>query len=253
MEQNTPTIMVTGSSQGIGAATIQHFAKQGWRVVVTYMTHKEMAEEVVKKVGVNDEQSLLVQMDVMNEESVKRAMQTVEKKFGVVDVLVNNAGVDWMTKFETMSFEDWKTITRTKIDGNFLCTHYALPLLKKSQNAQVIVIASSLGDKPDPEDPAYSVGTAGTVAFMKAMAVNLAQLRIRVNAVCPTSVRTQSRYWVETGNTDEMWEGMAQKNPMGRNVTPLDVAQTIYTVVTEPSGMWNGNMVFVDGGKRWVW
>ncbi|MEK7622751.1 MAG: SDR family oxidoreductase [Patescibacteria group bacterium] len=240
--------VVTGSSSGIGLGTVKLLAEKGYAVFVTYFKDKDWGEKAVKEITEKGGEATLAQVDVMSEESVKKLFDLVNKKYGKLDVLVNDAAVDYATPIETGKFEDWAIITRTKIDGNFLCTKYALPLLKKSKQGNVIIIASSMGDRPDPTDPAYSVGTAGTICFMKAMALALAKYNIRTNAIGPGETRTNNKFWKDMGDTDEMWAGFAKSNPMGRVCTPKDVAQTVLTIIEDKTNFWNGNMIYVNGG-----
>lgn len=247
----TKIALVTGSSEGIGAGIAKLLGTKGYTTIVTYKSHKEEADKVVEHIKTNGGNSIAVQLDVTSEESVKECFALVEKEFGKLDVLVNNAGVDGLSPIENCTFERWQAITRTKIDGNFLCTKYALPLLKKPGKADLIVIMSNLGDKPDVEDVAYSVGTAGIVCFVKTMALSLAKYGIRTNGVGPGETRTNLGYWKEAGlATDESWQQFAKDNPLGRVTTPEDVAQTILTVIENPTQYWNGNFIYVTGGSH---
>ncbi|HLD92335.1 MAG TPA: SDR family oxidoreductase [Patescibacteria group bacterium] len=241
---NKNTILITGSSNGIGAGIAKHFGKLGYNVVVTYFKNKTNGEKVVKEIGSS---SKLYELDVKDEESVKNVFSNVEKEFGKLDVLVNNAAVDYPTPFEECSFDDWKEITRTKIDGNFLCTKYAIPLLKKSDNANIIVIMSSMFERVDPDDPAYCVGTAGTVTYLKCAALALSKYKIRTNGIGPGETKTNSRYWKEVGN-EEMWNEITSKNPLGRLTTPEDIAIATQIIVEDKSKFLNGNIIYVNGG-----
>lgn len=243
--------MVTGSSDGIGQATAKLLGENNYSVVITYNTNKKKAEETLDYIEQHGGEGLVVQLEVTNEESVKKCFAIVGEKYDRLDVLVNNAGVDHPSSIENCTFETWKEITGPKIDGNFLCTKYALPLLKKPGKADLIVIMSSLDTIVDSEDPAYSVGTAGAVCFVKTMALALAKYGIRTNGVGPGSTRTKLEYWQETGlDSNEAWEKFAKENPLGRVTTIGDVAVTILDVLQNKSQFWNGNFVFVTGGTH---
>lgn len=244
------TILITGSSNGIGAGIAKYFGAKKWNVVVTYLKDKEKGEKVAVDVEKSGGKALLCQVDVKSEKSVKNMMSEVEKRFKVLDVLVNNAAIDYANPIETASFEDWKKITRTKIDGNFLCTKYGLPILKKSKQGNLIIVMSSMYERVDPEDSAYCVGTAGTFTFMKCMALALTKYNIRVNGVCPGECRTNNQYYIDLGDKDEMWEEFASNNPMGRVTTPLDVAKAVEMIVEDKSNFINGNEIYVNGGRH---
>jgi NAD(P)-dependent dehydrogenase (short-subunit alcohol dehydrogenase family) len=248
---NDKVALVTGSSQGIGAGIAKVLASSGYTVIVTYRHNQAKAEAVIEDIKANGGQAVIQQLDVLVEDSVKQCFDRVATEFGRLDVLVNNAGTDGVTTIEDTTFEKWHEIVGPKIDGNFLCTKYALPLLKKVEKSDLIVIMSSLGDRPDVEDIAYSVGTAGAVCFVKAMALALSKYGIRTNGVGPGEVRTELGYWQEQGLTsDETWEGFAKGNPLGRVATPEDIGQTVLTIVDNPTQFWNGNFVYVTGGDH---
>lgn len=243
--------VVTGSSQGIGAGIVKLLGEKGYAVVVTYRNNKEMADEVVEYITSKGGEATALQLDVTSEQSVKACFDEVASKYGKLNVLVNNAGADGLTPIETASYEKFREIVGPKIDGNFLCTKYALPLLQKCDKSDLIVIMSSLGDIPDVKDVAYSVGTAGAVGFVKVMARALAKYGVRTNGVGPTAVRTTLGYYEESDLTsDEAWEGLAKGNPLGRVATVEDIAQTVLTVIENPSQFWNGNFVYVTGGDH---
>lgn len=250
-QTSSKVALVTGSSRGIGAGIAKYLGIHGYTTVVTYKRDENKADEVVRFIHANGGEAVAIQLDVTSEESVKNCFGIVDKKFGRLDALVNNAGVDRLSPIESVTFKQWQEITRSKIDGNFLCTKYALPLLKKVKKSDVIAIMSDLGDKPDPEDSAYSVGTAGVVCFVKAMAVALAKYGVRTNGVGPSATRTEIGYWKDAGlHTDEAWEKMAKDNPLGRVGTVEDVAKTVLAVIENPTQFWNGNFVYVTGGSH---
>lgn len=241
--------LITGSSSGIGAGIAKTLAQHGYLVIVTYKDHKKWGEHVVASFNQYKGQSVLHELDVTNEESVKACFDFVAKEYGRLDVLVNNAAVDGVAPIEDCTFDTWKLMTRTKIDGNFLCTKYALPLLKIPGKADLIVIMSSMGERPDPDDVGYCVGTAGTISFVKAMAKGLAKYGIRTNGVGPGEARTNNGYWKDAGITsDEQWEKLAKANPLGRVTTPGDVGETVLAIIENKTGHWNGNFLYVNGG-----
>ena len=248
---NDKVAAVTGSSQGIGAGIAKLLGEKGYAVVVTYKNNKDKADNVVEYIKSRDGNAVALELDVTSEDSVKTFFEKVDSQYGKLNVLVNNAGADGLTPIESASFEKWREIVGPKIDGNFLCTKYALPLLQKCDKSDLIVIMSSLGDIPDIKDVAYSVGTAGAVGFVKVMARALAKYGIRTNGVGPTAVRTTLGYYEESNLTsNEAWEELAQANPLGRVATVEDVAQTVLTVIDNPSQFWNGNFIYVTGGDH---
>lgn len=247
-----PVALITGSSKGIGAGIARVLGKNGYQIVVTYKSDEMGAKNTVKEIETSKGEAVYYQVDVTDEVSVKGLFGKITKDLGRLDVLVNNAALDSLSPIEKCSFEEWKKITRIKIDGNFLCTKYALPLLKKSDNANLIIIMSSIGEKPDPDDPAYSVATAANICFMKAMARALAKYKIRTNGVGPGETRTANGYWADLGNTDELWDKLAKDNLLGRVCTPEDVGKTVLSIVEDKTKFWNGNVIYVNGGGHLI-
>ena len=151
------SILITGSSQGIGKGIALHFAKLGYHVYVTYHTHQELAREVENEIITKGGTCTVLQMDVTSEESVIEGFKRVEERTGSLDVLVNSASIDEKADLEHCTFDLWKEVTRVNIDGTFLCTKYALPFLKKAEDPNLIIIMSSLYERVDPEDPAIDL------------------------------------------------------------------------------------------------
>jgi NAD(P)-dependent dehydrogenase (short-subunit alcohol dehydrogenase family) len=241
--------LVTGSSKGIGRSIACELARNSYFVYVTYKTDKRGALETVTEIKDANGQAKAIELDVKDEDSVRRVFDTIKTEFGYLNVLINNAGVEIPKKIEQITLDEWTEVVDTKITGNFLCTKYAIPLLSKQENANVVIITSSLGDRPDPEYPAYCVGTAGTIAFMKAMALYLGKYGIRTNSVSPGTTKTPM--WDSLGGEDtQMWESFAKGNPMGRVPTTQDIANATLMIIKDKSQYLNGNIIYVNGGQH---
>lgn len=243
------TILITGSSRGIGAGVAKYFGGLGYHVLVTYNKNKKEGESVVKEIVKNGGKADLFNVDVRDETSVKAMYKAISNITDVIDVLINNSAVDFLFNIEDSTFDEWKEIVSTKVDGNFLCTKYAIPFLKNSNNPNVIVMMSSVYETVDADDCAYSVATSASVAFMKCMALYLSKYGIRTNGVGPSEVKTDVKYWKQVG-TDKFWNKVADKNPRKRLCTPLDVAYAIESIVDKKNEFINGNIIYVTGGKH---
>ena len=115
------------------------------------------------------------------------------------------------------------------------------------ENANLIIITSTLGEYPKPEYLAYSVGSAGIIAFAKAMALELSKYGIRTNAVCPGTTRTFMQESIR-GTNEDVWNNLANNNPMGRLSTPQDIASVVMSIIKDVSRYLNGTVIHVDGG-----
>ena len=139
--------VVTGSSKGIGQNITVRLGAEGYFTYVTYFTDPEGGQHTVKKIVANGGKAEIVKLDIRNEESVEGLFNSIGSKFGQLNVLVNNAVVDFPKPIESTSFDEWRAVTSTKIDGYFLCTKYALPLLKKAKNAATGVFFKKMTDR----------------------------------------------------------------------------------------------------------
>lgn len=248
MTNNAKVALVTGSSKGIGYAIALRMAEAEYNVFVTYYEDKNGAEETAAAVRDRGRVSHVLHLDVRSERSVVSALDTVEKSYGHLDVLVNNAAKEVSKPINEATLDEWHTVLQTKLDGAFLCTRASLPLLAKSNAASVIVISTFEGQQPSPEYLAYGVANAGLDAFVKAMALYLPKYGARCNAVCPGPVRTP--LWGPDYANEELWSQLAKANPVGRNPTPEDVAEVVTMVAQDPTRMLNGNFIYVNGGNH---
>jgi len=240
--------VVTGSSKGIGKAIAIRLAKDKYFVYVTYHADKEGGQATIDEITKNGGRASLQELNVANEQSMSQLMAGLEKECGHLDVLVNNAALSVDKPMEDSSFEEWKLAFDTKLHGAWLATKYALPLLKKSENANVIVISSNADESPSPEILSYAVATAATTALTKALAIHLPAFGIRVNAVMPGETRTAN--WGELEKDEALWKKFADKNPMRRVTTVQDVADAVMLLINDPHKFLNGNFLFVNGGSH---
>ncbi|MBU0975861.1 MAG: SDR family oxidoreductase [Patescibacteria group bacterium] len=238
--------VVTGSSKGIGRAIVLRLERDDFFVYVTYFTDKAGGQSTADEIKKAGGKCSLQKLDVSDEKSVTQLMSLIDNEFGHLDVLVNNACRDVSKSIEDSTYAEWKLAFDTKVHGAWLCTKYAIPLLAKSKNANVIVISSSADERPGPEILSYAVATGATNSFVKAIAPYLPKYGIRVNAVMPGEVRTAN--WGELEKDDKLWKEFAENNPMKRVTTPEEVADAVMILINDPHKFLNGNFLFVNGG-----
>jgi len=240
--------IVTGSSKGIGKAIAIRLAKDGYFVYVTHFTDEAGGQDTVEKIKKNGGESSLQKLDVSNEDSVSHLIKLVEKEFGHLDVLVNNAERDISKKMEDSTFDDWKLAIDTKLHGAWLSTKYAISLLKKSENANIIMISSNADEGPGADILSYATATAALTSLTKSLAIHLPKYGIRVNAVMPGQTRTDN--WGDLKNDHELWQKFAKENPMGRVATVEEIADAAMLLINDPHKYLNGNFLFVNGGNH---
>lgn len=244
--------LVTGSSKGLGAAAARRFAAAGYHAVVTYLSDHGAGKAVVDDIVSSGGSATLHQLNVRSEDSVIALMSSLDSRHGRLDALVSSAATEIAKPVDEATLEEWHTVLLTKLDGAFLITKHAVPLLRKAENPSLTYITSIDGERPKGDYLAYQVGTAGLIAMTKANAVYLTRkYGIRVNAVSPGPVRTS--LWDPLGGENEqMWQRFEQSSPVGRIATVDDVADACLYLAEDRRRFLNGVFLAVDGGDRWT-
>jgi NAD(P)-dependent dehydrogenase (short-subunit alcohol dehydrogenase family) len=238
--------LVLGGSGGIGRAIAKQYAQAGYEVIFTYLSNEQVGREVAEEISEsNNNKAIATQLDVTSDSEVKSFFESLD----ALDVMVYAIATDIPKSVDNASFEEWKAVTGTMVDGAFLTTHYAVPLLAKSENPNIIYLPSMDGIRPDGTYLAYQVSEASFIAMTKGNAKYLGKTYgIRVNAVCPGPVRTG--LWDKVGNnTDEQWNQFAKDSPLGRVALPEDIARACLSLSEDSGKFLNGNLLFVDGGS----
>jgi 3-oxoacyl-[acyl-carrier protein] reductase len=237
--------LVTGASSGIGREIAIQLAKQGIDVCINYLHSEKAADNVKKEIeqfGVNVK---IFRADVSKEDEVKNMFSFLYKKFGGLDILINNAGTHIANLIENYEYKDWKRIIGVNLIGKFLCTKHSIPLLKKSQSGKIINIASRLGLKPRETQSAYCCSNAATIMLTKASALELSKYNIKVNTISPGLTKTNL---TNLFFTEEEFQEYAKKSPSNRLGTPLDIANSVLFLISEKADLINGENINVNGG-----
>ncbi len=247
----TRVAFVAGSSKGLGAAIAEAFGKLGYHVVVSYRTDRAGAERVAASVTGVGASATVTPLDVTDEDSVREAYSLVDS-LGRLDALVVTAVREIPKAVDQATLDEWHTVLHAKLDGAFLMTKHAIPLMGRSDNPSITYVTSIDGERPSGEFIAYQTGTAGLIAFTKANSVYLARkYGIRCNAISPGPVRTP--LWDQLGGEDEsMWERFARSSPVKRIAAVEDVAAACLFLATDPQRFLNGVFLSVDGGDQWT-
>jgi len=239
--------LVTGSATGIGRACALRFAQNGFHVVVNYSRSEADARETLKLVEACQVRGLLVQCDVGSDAAVRDMLHTVERAFGRLDVLVNNAGTTSFIdhkNLEEMTEEKWDRILQVNLKGPFFCIRAAVPLLRKSGGGTVVSVSSVAGLSGDGSSIAYAASSGALNTMTKSLARALGP-EIRVNAVCPGPVDTR---WLRAVMSPEELEKRTAHFPMQRPALPEDIADAVFYLATGTS-LTTGQCLVVDGGR----
>ncbi len=227
------TVLITGGSRGIGAAAVELFAAQGHRVFFLYEKQHDAAQALAEKTG-----AAAICCDVADGQAVRRAFDQV----GDVDVLICNAGIMHFGLMSMVEEEVWDRLFAVNVKGIYHCVNAAMPGFLKKHSGCIITVSSMWGQVGASCEAAYSATKGAVIALTKALAKELGPSGIRVNCVAPGVILTD----MCAGVDPQILEEMAQETPIGRNGTPMDVAQVMSSLVQ--AEFVTGQVVGVSGG-----
>jgi len=237
-------VLITGGSRGIGKAVAELFMKEGAQVVITSKNQKQL-QQTAKEIG----NSFFVVGDVRNENDVKNVITKTIKKFGTIDILVNNVGVlPKMKPLDKITEKEWNEIIDVNLNSHFRFTKYVISYMKKN-GGSIINISSDAGLKAFENfyADAYVAAKAAIILLTKSWALEYAKNNIRVNCVCAAVVDTDMtrNLWL---NTKEKRKITAAEHPLGRIGTGEDVAKAVLYFASDDSSWTTGAILPVDGG-----
>lgn len=248
------TALITGASSGIGKATALAMARAGAQVVITYHSNEEGAQDTRKQAEAAGVEALVKQVDVGKEKEVEALFQEALDRFGTLDVLVSNAGIQKDADVTEMSLKEWQQVVDTNLTGAFLCAREAARQFKKqgveekrSLAAGKILFISSVHDIiPWAGRANYTATKGGVMMLMKSLAQELAQDKIRVNSISPGAIKTSINE--EAWKDEEGRQKMLKLIPYGRIGEPEDIARVATWLVSDEADYMTGATLYVDGG-----
>ncbi|MCP3385703.1 SDR family oxidoreductase [Bradyrhizobium sp. CCGUVB4N] len=235
--------LVTGAARGIGLATAKKFLAEGWRVVLLDI-EGELLGGAVTEIG-RGETTLAITCDVSDTAAVGAAMAVIMDRFGRLDALVNNAGVAVFAPVLETSDADWNRIMAVNLNGPFLCTKAAAPLMREQGGGAIVNITSISAVRASTLRSAYGTSKAGLAHLTKQLAVELASLNIRVNAVAPGPVDTAMAKQV---HSKEIRADYHDAIPLNRYGLEEELAEAIFFLCSERASYITGQILAVDGG-----
>jgi NAD(P)-dependent dehydrogenase (short-subunit alcohol dehydrogenase family) len=243
------TAVITGGGTGIGQAIALAFAKEGARVAVAGR-RMEKLQETLSLLKQSGSDALAMECDVTKSADTERLVKAAEDRFGNVNVLVNNAGALSVSTVETISEADWDRIMGANLKGPFLMSRAVLPAMRRAGGGSIVNIGSVLGIAAIRDRAAYCASKGGVAMLTKAMALDHAHDKIRVNCVCPSIVESAmtEMFFAETEAARKLRESRLASVPLGRFGKPNDIAGIVVFLASDESSWMTGTVIPVDGG-----
>lgn len=239
--------LITGAASGIGWVTADLFAQEGAIVILTDRAVDTLHQRVSSLQGPGDRHRAIA-LDVTSEEDWMRAMPEIERDFGRLDVLVNNAGIGYFRSIAETTFQEWRDILAVNLDSVFLGTKHALPLLTRSGKGSIINVSSIRGQVAGPNVAAYSASKAGVRLFTKSTAIECAAAGngVRANSVHPGVIETPMS--AQALDDPAKLEKSLERIPIGRLGKAAEIASAIVFLASDESSYMTGSELTIDGG-----
>ncbi len=239
--------IVTAGGSGIGAATARLFAIEGAAVVVADLSGRR-AHEVADAIIASGGRAVAIKMDAADPEAVQATIRLAIESFGRLDVLFNNAGMADVVALHETSIESWNRVIAVTLTGTFLGMRYALPIMRRQGRGVIVNTASVSGLAGDYGLSSYNAAKAGVVNLTRSAAIENARHGIRVNCICPGSVRTRAAEVLDRENPGELRRRHAAAHPLGRIGEPEEIASTVRFLASDESSFMTGAAIVADGG-----
>lgn len=240
---SSPVAVVTGGARGIGLAIAQWFLDQNYRVALIDIDGDTLKQTAM---GLNDPARVLaLHYDVSSPQQVQAAVDTIQTTFGRIDALVNNAGVAVFKPIAQTTFEEWRTVMATNLDGAFLCTQACAAVMQHTGGGSIVNIASISGLRASTLRVAYGTSKAALIHLTKQQAVEYSQVGIRVNAIAPGPVETEMAKLVHTAAIRADYYNTI---PLNRYGTTEEIASAVGFLCSAAASYVTGQVLAVDGG-----
>ncbi|WP_411815955.1 glucose 1-dehydrogenase [Hyphococcus sp. DH-69] len=246
MQLDGKIAIVTGGASGFGAGIVRRFVNENARVVIADL-NGDAAKELADELG---EQAVGIEADVSDGSSVAALVREAEKTFGTVNVLVNNAGIGHIPEtMETLPEKMFDKIFQVNMKSVYLTARNLIPQMKKIGGGAILNVASTGGVSPRPNLTWYNASKGWMITATKAMAIELAAVGIRVNAISPVAGDTPLLKTFMGGDTPEIKAKFLASIPIGRFSTPEDMGAAASFLCSDDASMITGVALEVDGGR----
>lgn len=245
MELEGKCAIVTGGTRGIGRSIALMLAREGCNVAVNYRKSEKEAAELVEEIKKMGRDAIAVKADVSSFADAKRMFDDVLAKFGHLEILVNNAGVNWDSVIWKMTEEQFDTVISTNLKGCFNYNKLAATHFKDKRYGKIVNISSINGLRGKFAQTNYSASKGGEIALTKALAKELGKFNVNVNCVCPGMVRTE----MAASIPQEFLDKATDETVLGRIADADDIAYVVVFLCSDKSRHITGEVIKVDGGQ----
>jgi len=238
------TVLITGASRGIGAATARAFAAEGYSVAINYLKSGDSAEALKAEISERGGYAEIFRADVADAASVNDMIRAVINKFGKIDVLVNNAGIAEQRLFTDITSEAWDRMISVNLTGVFNCIKAVLPGMISRKSGKIVNVSSIWGITGASCEVHYSAAKAAVIGLTKALAKEVGPSNIQVNCVAPGVIDTEMN--ASLTEADRM--AITEETPLGRIGTAEEVASAILYLASPKAGFITGQVLSPNGG-----
>lgn len=237
-------VLVTGASRGIGRAIAKLLAENDFKVVANYHNSEQAAIDLKQYLHNEGYEIEIFKADISKRDEIKKMIDFTIEKFGRIDVLVNNAGIDQEKMFQDISDEDWKKIIDVDLYSVFATTQEVVSNMINNKSGAIVNISSCYGVNGGSFAVAYSAAKAGVIGLTKSLAKELGPSNIRVNAIAPGCINTD----MNSHLTKEEFDQIIDDTPLGRLGEGIDIARCVKWLAEDE--FTTGQVISIDGGWR---
>ena len=235
------TVLITGGSRGIGAASVRAFAGAGYRVAFSYHSHEAVARALEEELG---GRARAFRADVADPAQVRRLFEECRSAFSPAEILICSAGIAQQKLFTDLTDQDWQRMLDVDLSGAFYCCRQALPDMIRARWGRILLVSSMWGQTGGSCEVHYSAAKAGLIGLGKALAKEEGPSGVTVNILAPGVVDTD----MMAGFSPEDKQALAEETPVGRLGSPEEMARTLLFLAGEKSGYITGQVLGQNGG-----